>query len=761
MKTFLSFVFCLIALPAFAANPSFQSFYTNHFTTNGFIIKAKLNPTQFDTNSSEISITITNISGITGASDWTNELGTLRPINLELQPMVPSLVIGTNAQAAWGGNLTGGETLVAIRVAESGDQNYNDAFIGTIQTTNDFYASAGFWDMVTSTNFAVQYLGATTNSAFWGITTAVEPDNSTGQAKLSQIWEVGGGFPVAAFYPAIDDTTDSIAWRLGSKEILSVGNIFAAHNAQTNVLLVAPEGGLMVGRNTLAYWGGSLVNGESLISARIADLGDVNNNVFQVATASDTSGNGQTIFSATTATNQAAHNFSHIDTSGNIYSIQQQLYPNDPYTVRQWMVWSNGIVANLEPSVADGAVPYYLRTVATQTITNLFEIANVTTNVFTVAPHGGAMIGPNTPNWYGGILSTGEALVSYNNPDLGDPASANAIITRLEKNDGAASHFQLSQDFTQSNVQFYQQAAGSSASGIFQYASPTEAWLEVQVLGGTMGTLRPARTASAPYVFDTPTYLNSTVPVFSVRNFTTNIVSVGPAAQLNFGAGATNVLYRSGTALRYTNGETANVNFEVYNGAGKEIALNISTGTGALLTTEPLLALVAGAKTVVLDEASPAFRPNSSGVISLGRSDAMWNNVYLTNQIIMGPGLSNLLYRTDEDLTYKNTGSDTPAIHLINSSAADVQFTMTAGGGAVVQAASGQVADLRDPTKGVRYFSSAFTPISSVTLGVLGNPWPGLWLTNEPAVSTNYIYFGTNILSVIATDLYWNGTKLN
>lgn len=82
MKRFTLLLFLVIGLTAgcHAASPSFSSFYTNHFTTNGLVIKANLNPTQFDTNASSVTITITNIVGITGASLWTNIGGTLQPI---------------------------------------------------------------------------------------------------------------------------------------------------------------------------------------------------------------------------------------------------------------------------------------------------------------------------------------------------------------------------------------------------------------------------------------------------------------------------------------------------------------------------------------------------------------------------------------------------------------------------------------------------------------------------------------------------------
>lgn len=68
---------------------------------------------------------------------------------------------------------------------------------------------------------------------------------------------------------------------------------------------------------------------------------------------------------------------------------------------------------------------------------------------------------------------------------------------------------------------------------------------------------------------------------------------------------------------------------------------------------------------------------------------------------------------------------------------------------------SGSIALLLDPTQ----TPDAIYVSSSVSLGMANKPFDQLYLTNN--TSTNYIYFGTNVMSVTGSDLYWNGVKLN
>lgn len=83
MKRFLlGFVFVAgLCLNVDAANPSFSSFATNQFITNNFLIRVRLNPAQFDTNASSVTITLTNVAGVPGGGTlWTNSAGVLQPL---------------------------------------------------------------------------------------------------------------------------------------------------------------------------------------------------------------------------------------------------------------------------------------------------------------------------------------------------------------------------------------------------------------------------------------------------------------------------------------------------------------------------------------------------------------------------------------------------------------------------------------------------------------------------------------------------------
>lgn len=81
------FSILLACISCSAATPSFRSFATNEFTvtpsiSDPQIIHLNLNPLQFDTNASSVTVTITNVSGVIGGSLWTNKSGLLQPIDL-------------------------------------------------------------------------------------------------------------------------------------------------------------------------------------------------------------------------------------------------------------------------------------------------------------------------------------------------------------------------------------------------------------------------------------------------------------------------------------------------------------------------------------------------------------------------------------------------------------------------------------------------------------------------------------------------------
>lgn len=91
------FLSLLLCTTVHGASPTFSSFLTNHFRTNGLVISARLNSTQFDNDGDDI--VITNVTGLTGSSLWTNDLsisgggpyGRLTPIpGLDYRYLYPS-----------------------------------------------------------------------------------------------------------------------------------------------------------------------------------------------------------------------------------------------------------------------------------------------------------------------------------------------------------------------------------------------------------------------------------------------------------------------------------------------------------------------------------------------------------------------------------------------------------------------------------------------------------------------------------------------
>lgn len=140
----------------------------------------------------------------------------------------------------------------------------------------------------------------------------------------------------------------------------------------------------------------------------------------------------------------------------------------------------------------------------------------------------------------------------------------------------------------------------------------------------------------------------------------TNIIGIGPLAQINFGEGTTNVLYRNPatSALVYTNG-SATVNFEVHDGAGDSTSLTVSTGVGTLLTSTAELLLGANGKTLDLNSGSDNFSPSQDGQIKLGTPGKTWQSLALTNTSSIYLG-TNILGYSGNNLTWNGVNITVP-----------------------------------------------------------------------------------------------------
>jgi hypothetical protein len=279
-----------------AANPSFSSFATNHFITNNFLIRARLNPAQFDTNASSITITITNVSNVTGGSLWTNDLGYLRPISsyggtndFRIAEVTGWTGAGTNAffddgtfqgvavinptdgcstyrvnayelgDFPWHFNGTNVETFtsaivgatvivgtntlpywgtptlesfLSVHDADNGDPNGNDAYIGSY-STNGY----GGIDMATRTNSST--ISATT-TAGGGNTATLHADDSVAYLQI-----LSGATPRTQLQPA--NTTEPYTFDTSS--IISANHTRFRNNG-TNTLVIDYRGGLIFGPGT-------------------------------------------------------------------------------------------------------------------------------------------------------------------------------------------------------------------------------------------------------------------------------------------------------------------------------------------------------------------------------------------------------------------------------------------------------------------------------------------------------------------------------
>lgn len=126
-------------------------------------------------------------------------------------------------------------------------------------------------------------------------------------------------------------------------------------------------------------------------------------------------------------------------------------------------------------------------------------------------------------------------------------------------------------------------------------------------------------------------------------------------------------------------------------------------------------------------------------------------------------GTNRLAVRFDGQVT---ASSPTDQIDFVaqNASGKEAHFGVTAGNQVLIQpsaGASGVTISDGTTTNNIVHVGGALQPSNSnVALGTLSSPWAGAHFTNALG-STNYIYFGTNTLSIQGSDLYWNATKLN
>lgn len=420
--------------------------------------------------------------------------------------------------------------------------------------------------------------------------------------------------------------------------------------------------GWTVGTNTSAHWSGGMTNGEALVSSRNVDLGERNNNEIFIETRGATNIASVDINTKT--------NLSYIDqvvTIGSAnYEISNVVLGTD--TDSQW-IWGGYTVTDIHPTAPDGTAPYLFSTSTNHTTGNLVEVKSgvppVTTNAFTLAANSG-------------FTGTG---------------------TKALTDDGT-----------------YKIVGGIGTGDLWT---------------NNAGILEPVNLA-LPVEID---------------------------SQLRFGPGATNVLSRYGDrSLLYTNSATSaqgSVNIEVKNGNGVDTGITANDGLGTVQTTAAQLGLQANGVQVNVGQGANSFFP-SVGTTKLGYSGGEWNSLYLTNQIVWGPGTTNVVYRSGNDLVYTNNSTDTKFV-VANTSGTFLSLEAQSLTGFLSAAGSANAVGLRQGTNQVLLSGGVFSPIpdSSQSLGSQSERW-----LNYAISGTGYTYgYLTNSTNYSLLSVHHTGTN--
>lgn len=298
----------------------------------------------------------------------------------------------------------------------------------------------------------------------------------------------------------------------------------------------------------------------------------------------------------------------------------------------------------------------------------------------------GWAVGTNSLAINGGPLNDGTSFYSFRITSLGEPDYNRlgvGVYTDLNATNGTQFGGYTTTAFGVWNLGTLD--TGGTNSGIHWQVdasvpgSPTSRQ-EFYFNGATNSFFDPTAADGNP-AWQFNVSVSHTSPIVEVQNAGTNILTFGPLAQIGFGEGGTNVLYRNiaTSALVYTNGGTS-VNFEVHNGSADSIAITAGVGVGTLQTSAAELLLGAASKSLDLNSGSDNFSPSQDGQIKLGTPGKTWQSLALTNTSSIYLG-TNILGYSGTDPTWNGS--------VLTSGTGSSPFTNIAG---VVQYAPGQAA---------------------------------------------------------------------
>lgn len=407
---------------------------------------------------------------------------------------------------------------------------------------------------------------------------------------------------------------------------------------QNPVLFPLISQGLYVDTNTFTWWGAPVpYSGDVLVSMGPDDSGqtkDIVVGVFDPASASLNDSSLRYTAGPNISTLQLFSQLGGDDYRSLGFSVGVPAYWYLTDTV-------GGLSTNLffyDPAGLQGVATWRLGGYTNATLPVLAlhngDVDATDNAILTVEPNGSIAIGTSTLSDFGG--------------DLGGLSIAHAAHTELGETDNAGFWFQgLTNNNTMGLVSGVARTSGAVLSTLWQTngfqrgfafsVGPDFMFVQASDTNGTtriyMDPHADDAITSLAYVFDTETPW-SVHPIAAIRNAGTNILTFGPLEQVNFST--TNVLYRSGSDLHYTNGLNTTV-FGYYVDSPNGSAVFGVNGSNGQAVVEPTglnvpVFIHAGGAASGLFVGATALQPGAEN-ISIG---ANTSNGAFTNSFVKG-----------------------------------------------------------------------------------------------------------------------------
>lgn len=196
-----------------------------------------------------------------------------------------------------------------------------------------------------------------------------------------------------------------------------------------------------------------------------------------------------------------------------------------------------------EPGASDGVTPYTWNTSEFHTTGYLFDFLNKTTNVFSIIPDGGLIVGRNS---YFGPATAGTALLSYRNTPVGDVDFAQILLGSVGSAATIYSEIDSELSSTYANVSCKtRNGAADTITTAFMITGQGDSQIGILASGALRTDIHAtASDGSAAYTFGTSLYHTSGL-LAQIQNFGSNKLSVDFAGNVTASG---NVLATNGFA---------------------------------------------------------------------------------------------------------------------------------------------------------------------------------------------------------------------